>query len=119
MKKIMISENQTKAWEAQIGFGPREKDGQWCGKHKPQGSDICPKHGLRWEELHENLQAYAIATIFYCPVLDCDNFDYAVDYSNYGSTVPYKGTSDYLHFHIETRLKILFHKLGQREGDGK
>jgi len=85
--------------------------GHWCGEHRPE-NDVCVLHGLRWKEFHneELKDEHDISAIFYCPVYGCDNFELDSESQILASTEPLRTT---------IRVHILFHKLGEREGDGK
>lgn len=112
---------------------------KWCGEHKPY-VDVCSAHGLRLYELHDEelFDDYALAAVFYCRVSFCDQFFCVADrnkserrspteyfLSRHGKIWPIALGEDIdqvLAEHIlkiRVRLKILYHKLAQREEDGK
>ena len=88
---------------------------KWCEEHKPQ-SDVCSVHNLKWRELHDRelKEESGSEAVFYCPDVACDYF--ALDS---GNTLIETSFRDYKVFKNSVRLTILFHKLGQREGDRK
>ncbi|OGF79983.1 hypothetical protein A2926_02300 [Candidatus Giovannonibacteria bacterium RIFCSPLOWO2_01_FULL_44_40] len=107
---------------------------KWCGEHKPE-SDACPVHNLRWQEMctnaltHTLTGAYNISALFYCSVFFCDEFAWCA--GKHRIDYPWRCFLEYNHlpsdfvditrvaFENTVRLKILFHKLAGREGDGK
>src|SRR3989344_5990185 len=61
---------------------------KWCGEHKPETADVCPKHNRRWHEIcrgdvatDEDLLLRGVLSIFYCPIFDCDKFNLHYDFS--------------------------------------
>ncbi|KKT30018.1 MAG: hypothetical protein UX43_C0006G0019 [Candidatus Giovannonibacteria bacterium GW2011_GWB1_46_20] len=100
---------------------------KWCGKHVPDLTGCCAVHytGLRELHDHELKATFFIGAVFYCPEIGCDFFDLDVDddvvvkdvfgLNKFGLNKAYgRAILDNV-----VRIKILFHKLGQREGDGK
>ncbi|OGF73031.1 hypothetical protein A3E06_00395 [Candidatus Giovannonibacteria bacterium RIFCSPHIGHO2_12_FULL_44_42] len=67
-------------------------------------------------ELHEEeFEKFQVLAIFYCPVLSCDKFVACV----VKDSLVGKGMQSNPVFKIAARLKILYHKLSIREGNGK
>lgn len=96
---------------------------QWCGEHRPE-SDVCPKHYRGWHELcrsdiaaDEELLLRGVLSIFYCPIWSCDEFKFYYD----SSKAKIRMRDYYMECVLNNtiRLKILFHKLGEREKNEK
>ena len=96
----------------------------WCGEHNPQ-NETCSVHGLRLRELHitsEHLNSiFNLRAVFFCPVLECDKYSYPKPGDAFPVVPAWAGSSELggLILHLCALNKILFHKLVEREGDGK
>lgn len=105
--------------------------GEWCTEHLPARPGICHEHKYNWDEFHneELKKIYGIDAIFYCPVFGCDEFEVVwqrrpwVDNElSLKDVTDSKRAEEFLAnrvFKTDIRLKIIFHKLALREGDGK